>query len=137
MNTYLEGLARRNDEEHGADLLGLVLTGSAGRGIPTERSDLDVYVVLTDAGIRNRETTRSVAVDEIPISISELGRVAAFGTPGWWSRWSFAWAFFSTVPRDCCRPRFVVRRRSRPRRLNQSSSSTTDSTVGSTLRIAP
>jgi hypothetical protein len=31
----------------------LALSGSAGRGIATERSDLDVYVVLTDAGMHS------------------------------------------------------------------------------------
>ncbi len=48
--TLLAGLTRRNDAVHGPDLLGLVLSGSAGREMATERSDLDVYVVLSDAG---------------------------------------------------------------------------------------
>lgn len=41
-------LAERNDADHGDAFLGLVLSGSAGRGMATERSDLDVYVVLAD-----------------------------------------------------------------------------------------
>lgn len=85
-------LLRRNDTRHGTDLLGLVLSGSAARGMATERSDLDVYVVLTDAGNGLRETTRSTAVDEIPVTISDLEHVPPFGSRGWWFRWSFAWA---------------------------------------------
>ncbi len=45
-------VASRNDREHGADFLGMVLSGSAGRGMATATSDLDVYVVLTDEGRR-------------------------------------------------------------------------------------
>lgn len=85
-------LAERNEAAHGAGLLGLVLTGSVARGMATERSDLDVYVVLADDAAQQRRTTRSAAVDEIPVALSELEEVPPFGSPGWWSRWSFAWA---------------------------------------------
>lgn len=85
-------VARRNDAEHGADFLGLVLSGSVGRGVATHRSDVDVYVVLTDEGAHGRNTTRSTAVDEIPVALSELEVVPPFGSEGWWYRWSFAWA---------------------------------------------
>ena len=88
----LADLAGRNDARHGSGLLGLVLSGSAGRGVATERSDLDVYVVLTDADIGNRDTTRSTALDEIPTTITDLEQVPPFGSGGWWFRWSFAWA---------------------------------------------
>jgi hypothetical protein len=88
----LGDLTRRNEARHGADLLGLVLSGSVGRGIATERSDLDVYVVLTDSGLGERTTTHSPAVDEIPVTLSDLERVPTFGTEAWWFRWSFAWA---------------------------------------------
>ncbi len=86
------GLAERNHSEHGDGLLGLVLSGSAARGMATERSDLDMYVVLTDDAARERRTSRSAAVDEIPVALSELEKVPLFGSPGWWFRWSFAWA---------------------------------------------
>lgn len=85
-------VAARNDAEHGEDLLGLVLSGSAGRGIATERSDVDLYVVLTDEGIGHRTTAHSPSVDEMPVTLSELIAVPSFGTDGWWYRWSFAWA---------------------------------------------
>lgn len=87
----LQTLAANNEARHGDGLLGMVLTGSAGRGIATERSDLDVYVVLTDEAMADRETTRSPAVDEIPIPLSELEEVPAYGTEGWWGRWACAW----------------------------------------------
>ena len=48
------GLAERNDADHGEGMLGLVLSGSAARGMATERSDLDIYVVLTDEAARER-----------------------------------------------------------------------------------
>jgi hypothetical protein len=79
--------------KYGAELMGLVLSGSAGRGLATEQSDLDVYVVLTDTGMRGVcDTSRSTTVDEIPVTISELERRPPFGSRGWWLRWSFAWA---------------------------------------------
>lgn len=85
-------VAERNDAEHGDGLLGLVLSGSAARGMATHRSDVDVYVVLADDIAGLRRATRSAAVDELPVALSELEEVPAFGTPGWWFRWSFAWA---------------------------------------------
>jgi hypothetical protein len=90
--TTLEEVARRNLAAHGAGLLGLVLSGSLGRGIATERSDVDVYVVLSEEALGERRTTRSPALDEIPVTLTELEHVPEFGTPGWWFRWSFAWA---------------------------------------------
>ena len=84
-------LAKRNQADHGDGLLGLVLSGSAARGMATERSDLDVYVVLTDEAALDRTTTRTPAVDEIPLGLSELEDISPFGTEGWWFRWAFAW----------------------------------------------
>lgn len=85
-------VAHRNDAAHGTDFLGLVLSGSVGRGVSTHRSDVDVYVVLTEEGVQGRNTTRSTTVDEIPVALSELEEVPTFGSEGWWYRWSFAWA---------------------------------------------
>lgn len=83
-------LHRRNLDEHRDDLLGLVLSGSAGRDLVTEHSDLDVYVVLADG--TDRTTEHAPDVDEIPMTISELRDLPTFGTEGWFGRWSFAWA---------------------------------------------
>ena len=90
--TRLTALAERNLADHGDGFLGLVLSGSAGRGMATDRSDLDVLVVLSDEAAAGRTTARSSEVDEIPWSRSELDTVGAFGTEEWWMRWSFAWA---------------------------------------------
>ncbi len=88
----LADVAQKNDAVHGADLLGLVLSGSAGRGMATERSDIDVYVVLADGAAVDGEGQSSTLVDELPVRISELERAPTFGSAGWWFRWSFAWA---------------------------------------------
>lgn len=90
--TRLHDLAARNLAAHGDDLLGVVLSGSAGRDRTTAHSDLDVLVVLTDEAASARSTDRSPDVDEIPEAWSELLRVEPFGTEGWWYRWSYAWA---------------------------------------------
>jgi Nucleotidyltransferase domain len=71
--------------------LGFVVTGSIARGTATRNSDLDVYVVLPDDA-PPRPVARSLRLDVIPISISGIESPPVFGTPGWWQRWSFAWA---------------------------------------------
>ncbi len=88
----LHEVSARNAADHGDDFVAMVLSGSAGRDMATPRSDLDVYVVLTDQGMGRRGTLHSEAVDEIPVTVSELDNVAVFGTEGWFFRWSFAWA---------------------------------------------
>jgi predicted nucleotidyltransferase len=90
--SLLADLVRRNEAEHGEKLLGVVLSGSAGRGLATSRSDLDAFVVLTDTGGHGPETSRSATLDETLVALSDLERVPPFGTAGWWFRWSFAWA---------------------------------------------
>ena len=88
----LVDLVERNDAAHGDALLGIVLSGSAGRDYATERSDLDVVVVLTDDAAADRRTAKSAEVDEIVDSWSDVLTVAPFGTEHWWHRWSYAWA---------------------------------------------
>lgn len=73
-------------------ILGLVLSGSAARGMATDHSDVDVYVVLSDEAAQGRVTQRSPAIDEIPTTIAELEQPGRLGTDDWWNRWSFAWA---------------------------------------------
>lgn len=82
----LDELVARDDPS----ILGLVLSGSAARGMATELSDVDVYVVRDD-DIR-RETSRSVAIDEIHCSVADLEQVDRYGTGDWYFRWSFAYA---------------------------------------------
>ena len=74
------------------DIVGVVLSGSAARGMATVWSDVDVYVVRSDDTMANDDVLRSAAVDEVPVTLSELERPAPFGSEGWWQRWSFAWA---------------------------------------------
>ena len=73
-------------------ILGVVLSGSAARGMANEHSDVDVYVVRTEVAGAGLETSRSAAVDEIPTTLSELESPGALGTDEWWYRWSFAHA---------------------------------------------
>ncbi len=82
----LDELVARDDPT----ILGLVLSGSAARGMATERSDVDVFVVRDDAV--EREKSQSAAIDEIPISMADLERVDLHGTGDWYFRWSFAYA---------------------------------------------
>lgn len=82
----LEKLVARDDPT----ILGLVLSGSAARGIATELSDVDVYVVRDDD--MERETNHSAAIDEIYWSVADLEQVDMYGTGGWYFRWSFAYA---------------------------------------------
>jgi predicted nucleotidyltransferase len=84
--TALDELVARDDPT----ILGLVLSGSAARGLATERSDVDVFVVRAEA--TGRETARSSAIDEIPDSLTELEDVSPYGSGGWWFRWSYAYA---------------------------------------------
>lgn len=82
----LDELVARDDPT----ILGLVLSGSAARGMATERSDVDVYVVRDDGA--ERKISHSPAIDEIPCSIADLEHVDRHGTGGWYFRWSFAYA---------------------------------------------
>jgi hypothetical protein len=82
----LDELVAREDPS----ILGLVLSGSAARGMATERSDVDVYVVRDDD--ERREKVSSAAIDEIPISLADLEQVDPHGTGDWYFRWSFAYA---------------------------------------------
>ncbi len=82
----LDKLVARDDPT----ILGLVLSGSAARGIATELSDVDVYVVRDDD--MERETNHSAAIDEIYWSVADLEQVDRYGTGGWYFRWSFAYA---------------------------------------------
>ncbi|TDC73284.1 hypothetical protein E1193_25865 [Micromonospora sp. KC606] len=58
----------------------------------TDRSDLDVFVVLADTRMHGSQTSLSTTIDETVVAISDLERIPPFGTNGWWFRWSFAWA---------------------------------------------
>lgn len=88
----LRGVAQRSLTTFEEAFLGLLLSGSAGRGAGTVRSDLDVYVILDSTTDQARSPMRSPSLDELPLRIDELEQVPPFGTAGWWFRWSYAWA---------------------------------------------
>jgi hypothetical protein len=82
----LDELVARED----STILGLVLSGSAARGMATEHSDVDVFVIRDDEV--ERETHHSAAIDEIYWSVADLEQVDRYGAGGWYFRWSFAYA---------------------------------------------
>ena len=72
-------------------VIGIILTGSAARGMATEHSDVDVIVVRDEEGVNAREVARSSAIDEIPMTLAELEAVKPVSSEEAWERWSFAW----------------------------------------------
>jgi predicted nucleotidyltransferase len=65
-----------------------VVSGSVARGVATDYSDIDVYVVL-DRADPDWSTTRTPEIDTIVITFAEL----EFLVPDpreWWHRWAFA-----------------------------------------------
>lgn len=73
-------------------ILGIVLSGSAARGMATERSDVDVFVVLTDEEEARRESIKTPAIDEIPKNLADLEDVPMSGSAYYGYRWGFAYA---------------------------------------------
>lgn len=84
----LQELVDRDDPA----ILGLVLSGSAARGMATDHSDVDVYVILTDDAAEGRETSRSSAIDEIPHTVGDLEDRPVWGGAEWGYRWGLAYA---------------------------------------------
>jgi hypothetical protein len=68
---------------------GLILTGSQARGLATDRSDHDVYLITDDRAWAGR---RSRDLDLLVIPEGEFARYALPGHPQEWNRYSFAWA---------------------------------------------
>lgn len=86
--------AARMTSEFDDDFLGLVLSGSAGRGLDTERSDLDLLVILTSEVVNGPRAPwlHTAELELIPLSLEHLETVAGFGDPQYGYRWSYAWA---------------------------------------------
>ena len=89
----LDEIVARDDPS----ILGIVLTGSAARGIPTEHSDVDVFVVLTDDAAEGRTTSHSAAIDEIPQTLADLEDVPLWGGDEYGYRWGYC---YTTLLRD-------------------------------------
>lgn len=84
----LRELSRRVKSD--PNVVGLVLTGSQAReGMATERSDVDVYVVVARPDERWK-TTRSKEIDIPVCTLDQLRHVPGPDEPdGWWARYSF------------------------------------------------
>lgn len=90
----LTAVAERLSVDFGPHLLGLVLSGSAGRGLETDRSDLDLLVILTPE-IVNDPTVRWLQtpdLEQIPLTLDHLETIVAFDDGQFAYRWSYAWA---------------------------------------------
>lgn len=92
--SLLEAAAAQLEAEHGGELLGLVLSGSAGRGLDTEYSDMDVLVVLEPDIVNGPRAPRvhTAELELIPMTLDHLETIAAVDSPEWGYRWSYAWA---------------------------------------------
>ena len=90
-NEALQALAEVTARDD-PSIIGIILTGSAGRGMATKYSDVDVIVVRDEGNESAREVLHSPAIDEIPMTLAELENVKPIGSEGAWQRWSFAWA---------------------------------------------
>ncbi len=77
---YAELLARGETDP---DVVGLVLSGSHARGMASEHSDLDVYVIVREHGGR-WSTSRSPELDTIIVSLADLA-----DTSDRWQRYSY------------------------------------------------
>jgi hypothetical protein len=84
----LRALARRDP-----NVIGLFLGGSRGKGIPTERSDYDVYLIVArKVGEYRRKFPLRHGDDPevIVLSLAEFRRHAAVGSELEWNRYTFA-----------------------------------------------
>jgi len=92
--SILTAAATRLAAEHGTALLGFVLSGSAGRGLDTPRSDLDLLVVLEPAVVDGPRAPwlQTPELEQIPLTLEHLETTADFGDAQWGYRWSYAWA---------------------------------------------
>ncbi|GAA3150986.1 hypothetical protein JOF29_008384 [Kribbella aluminosa] len=90
----IAGATARMASEYDDDFLGLILSGSAGRGLDTDRSDLDLLVILTPQVADGPRAPRlhTAGLELIPLSLDHLETVADFGHPQYGYRWSYAWA---------------------------------------------
>jgi hypothetical protein len=84
----LEAFLRHAERDD--DVVGLILSGSAARGLATVRSDLDLYVVL-DHSSREWSSEHSLGMDTPVITLEQLKEIP-FDPRDWANRWSFAYA---------------------------------------------
>lgn len=92
--SILSVAATRLAAEHATALLGFVLSGSAGRGLDTARSDLDLLVILEPDVVHGPRAPwlHTPELEQIPLTLEHLETIATFGDDQWGYRWSYAWA---------------------------------------------
>jgi hypothetical protein len=90
--SLLRTVVRRIDADHVGSLLGIVLTGSAARGLATDQSDVDVLAILEYVDRAGTPWVHSAALEVIPLTLEHIESVASFGAPEWGYRWTYAWA---------------------------------------------
>jgi hypothetical protein len=88
----LRDVAVRLESDQADSLLGIVLTGSAARGLDKELSDLDVLAILKHVDDDRAPWIHSADLEVIPLTIEHLETVASFDTSEWGYRWTYAWA---------------------------------------------
>ena len=67
-----------------------MVSGSVARGVATDYSDVDVYVVLDRTG-PGWATSRTPEIDTIVVTLAELVRLVP-DPREWWHRWAFAYS---------------------------------------------
>lgn len=90
----LTTVAERLSVDFGPNLLGLVLSGSAGRSLDTDRSDLDLLVILTPEIVNGPSVPwlQTSELEQIPLTLGHLETIASFDDSQFAYRWSYAWA---------------------------------------------
>lgn len=74
-------------------IIGIILTGSAARGMATQHSDVDVMVIRDEpATAEPREDRKILEVDELPRTLQKIENVPAPASNNAWERWSYAWS---------------------------------------------
>lgn len=72
-------------------ILGVILAGGRGKGVATENSDYDVFLITTDEGFEGviKDYPDTEYVDSLPRSISNFRKHAIIGSPTEYDKYSF------------------------------------------------
>lgn len=82
----------RAELEDDPNVVGLVLGGSRGKGLASERSDYDVYLVVRDKRLAHERygRARGDVIETAILSLDEFRAHAAIGSESDWNRYTFA-----------------------------------------------
>lgn len=87
MNDYEEILKWAGEN---ADIVGLILVGSRGKGFENEHSDYDMVMVVKDEARDNFKEKHNENVDLSVYSISDFKKYAGWESPEQWDRYNYA-----------------------------------------------